>query len=110
MVKDIAHLEDAAMSTAEAEFMLVTALALEMIYLRRLLADLGLAMRCPTPVGEDNSACMEWTNCVVGARQRARHLELRVHHAHHALQAGEIRLYKVQSSEQLADILTRQLP
>ena len=50
-----------AMSTAEAEFMSVSALALEMIYLRRLCAALGLAMRPPTPVGEDNSACMEWT-------------------------------------------------
>ena len=33
-----------------------------------------------------------------------------MHRAHQAVQAGEIPLYKVQSSEQLADILTKQLP
>lgn len=99
-----------ALSTAEAEYMAVSASATEMIYLRRLCAELLTPMRRPTPIGEDNSGCIEWTNYVIGGRDRARHIDLRVHRAHQAVQEGDIHLYKVKSEDQLADVLTKALP
>ena len=81
-----------------------------MIYLRRLCAELLTPMRRPTPIGEDNSGCIEWTNYVIGGRDRARHIDLRVHRAHQAVQEGDIHLYKVKSEDQLADVLTKALP
>ena len=54
-----------ALSTAEAEYMAASVGAKELIYLRRLCAGLGNEMRGPTPVGEDNTACIEWANYAV---------------------------------------------
>ena len=51
-----------ALSTAEAEYMGLSASATEMIYLRRLCTVLLTPMRRPTPIGKDNSWCIEWTN------------------------------------------------
>jgi len=98
-----------ALSTAEAEYMAASVGAKELIYLRRLCAGLGNEMRGPTPVGEDNTACIEWANYVIGGRERAKHIDLRKHFAHAAVQNGEIVLYKVASCDQLADILTKAL-
>ena len=84
----------------------------ELMFLRRLCTNLGLPQRAPTPVGdngEDNSACIEWTNCIIGGRERAKHTDLRKHFAHQAVQDGEIHLHKVASADQLADLLTKSL-
>lgn len=98
-----------ALSTAEAEYMAGSVIAKELIYLRRLYINLGFSLRAPTPVGEDNSACIEWTNYVIGGRERAKHIDLRKHFAHQAVQDGEIYMYKVASADQLADLLTKSL-
>ena len=63
-----------------------------------------------TQIGEDNSWCIEWTNYVIGCRDRARYIDLRVHRAHQAVQECEIHLYKVKLEDQLADVLTKALP
>ena len=47
--------------------------ATEVIYLRNLLENMGLAQKSPTPVFEDNTACIEWGNHVIGGRERAKH-------------------------------------
>ena len=79
-----------ALSTAEAEYMAGSVVAKEIIYLRRLFENLGMQMKAPTPVGEDNSACIEWANYIIGGRERAKHIDLRKHFAHQAVQDGEM--------------------
>ena len=98
-----------ALSTSEVEYMAASVGAKEMIYLRRLMSNLGMPMRNATPVGEDNTGCIEWSNYVIGGRERAKHIDLRKHFAHEAVQNGEIILYKVPTRDQLADILTKGL-
>ena len=61
----------------------------EVIYLRQLLRDMGIE---PTPVYEDNTGCIEWTNNVLGGRERATHIDIRKHFAHEAAQLGHLRL------------------
>jgi hypothetical protein len=58
-------------------------------------------------VFEDNSACIEWGNNVIGGRERAKQIEIRKHFAHEAIQNGPMRLILVLTSRQLADILTK---
>ena len=60
---------------------------------------------------EDNSACIEWTNYIIGGlgRERSKHTDLRKHLAPQAVQDGEIHLYKVALADQLADLLTKSL-
>ena len=58
---------------------------------------------------EDNTACIEWTNNVIGGRERAMHTDIRKHFAHEAAQLGHLRLYRVSTADQLADLFTKSL-
>ncbi len=58
---------------------------------------------------EDNTACIKWANHVIWGRERAKHIDIRKHFAHEAVQNGHMRLYKIATEFQLADILTKAL-
>ena len=79
------------------------------MYLRALLRRLGFGQKKPTPIYEDNTACIEWGNNVIAGRERAKHIDIRKHFAHEVMQNGEMRLVKVSMKDQLADILTKGL-
>jgi hypothetical protein len=61
------------------------------------------------PVYEDNTACIEWGNNVIGGRERAKHIDIRKHFAHEVIQNGHIKLVRVSTTSQLADIVTKPL-
>ena len=61
---------------AQAEYYSASLGAVEVIYLRQLLLDMGFGPTSPTPVYEDNTACIEWTNNVIGGRERAKHIDI----------------------------------
>jgi hypothetical protein len=71
------------------------------LYLRKLLDQLGFAQQSPTPVYEDNTACIEWGNNIIGGRERAKHIDIRKHFANEVIQDGEMRLVRVPTSSQL---------
>ena len=73
-----------ALSSAEAEYYSASEMAIEIIYLRTLLANMQLRQSDYTPVFEDNTACIEWANQVIGGRERAKHIDIRKHFAHEA--------------------------
>jgi hypothetical protein len=62
-----------------------------------------------TPLYEDNNACIEWANNIIGGRERAKHIDLRKHFAHEKIQEGYIRMVRVDTSAQLADVFTKSL-
>ena len=70
---------------------------------------MGFAPTGWTPVYEDNNACIEWANNVIGGRERAKHIDLRKHFAHEAIQQGHLRLIRVDTADQLADVFTKSL-
>ena len=84
-------------------------MAIEMIHLHNLLANMGLPQEDYTEVFEDNTACIEWSNHVLGGRERAKHIDIRKHFAHEAVQNGHIWLYQISTEYQLADLLTKPL-
>jgi hypothetical protein len=79
------------------------------MYFRALLERLGIAQKAPTPVYEDNTACIEWGNNVIGRRDQAKHFDICKHFAHEVIWNGEMKLIKVLTTSQLADILTKGL-
>jgi hypothetical protein len=99
-----------ALSTAEAEYYSASSAAVEVIYLRNLLKSMGFGQSSWTPVYEDNTACIEWGNNVIGGRERAKHIDIRKHFAHQAIQFGHLKLVKVDTADQLADLFTKPLP
>jgi hypothetical protein len=98
-----------ALSTAEAEYYAASTAATEVLYLRNLIDRMGFAQRGPTPVYEDNTACIEWGNNVIGGRERAKHIDIRKHFAHEVIQNGHMTLVRVPTTSQMADILTKPL-
>ncbi len=56
------------LSTAEAEYYVALEMAIEIIYLRNLLENMGFSEKLDTPVYEDNTACIKWGNNVIGGR------------------------------------------
>ena len=98
-----------ALSTAEAEYYSASLAAVEVIYLRQLLKQMGFAPQSWTPVYEDNNACIEWSNHVIGGRERAKHIDIRKHFAHEVIKHGHLRLVRVDTSDQLADVFTKSL-
>ena len=70
---------------------------------------MGFAPKSWTPVYEDNNACIELSNNVIGGRERAKHIEIREHFAHEAVQNFHLRLIRVHTSKQLTDIFTKGL-
>ena len=87
--------------------MAVSDFAKEIIYLKSLLANLGFAQHGPTHVYEDNTACIERGNNVIGGHERAKHIDIRKHFAHEAIKNGHLILKKVPTTLQLADIMTK---
>ena len=68
------------------------------------------AVQYGLPQGADNTACLEWGHHVIGGRERAKHIDIRKHFAHEVIQREEMRLVKIDTSLQLADIFTKPLP
>jgi hypothetical protein len=93
-----------ALSTAEAEYCSASTAAVEVVYLRYLLKNMKFAPPTWTPVYVDNNACIEWSNNVIGARERAKRIGIRKHSAHAAVRNGHLRLVRVDTSNQLADV------
>ena len=87
--------------------MLVSDVTEEITYLRSLLRSMGFAQDGPTPVFEDNTACIEWGNNIIGGHERAKHIDIRKHFAHEAIQNGHMILQKVATISQPADIMTK---
>ncbi len=85
-------------------------MAVEIIYLRNLIRNMGLPQDDDTPVYEVNTAYIEWGNHIIGGRERAKHINIRKHFAHEAIQNRHTRLIRVSTDEQLADIFTKALP
>ena len=80
-----------ALSTAEAKYYSASLAGCEDLYLRDLLHSLGFTQKRPTPIYEDNTACIEWGNNVIGERERAKHIDIRKHFAHEVIQNGRQR-------------------
>ena len=72
------------LSTVEAEYYSASEAGCEALYLRALLCRLCFGQKKPTPIYEDNTACIEWGNNVIGGRERAKHIDIREHFAHDA--------------------------
>ncbi|CAM9782913.1 unnamed protein product, partial [Heterosigma akashiwo] len=56
-------------STVEAEYLALRSAVKDIMWLRHLLVDLGCPQQDPTPVVEDNSACIEWANDLVVSKK-----------------------------------------
>ncbi|CAM9862940.1 unnamed protein product, partial [Heterosigma akashiwo] len=95
-------------STVEAEYLALCSAVKDIIWLRHLLVDLGCPQHGPTPVVEDNSACIEWANDLVVSKKN-RHFHVSYHLAKEQVSIGTIKMFYIRTHDQVADILTKAL-
>jgi hypothetical protein len=97
------------LSTAEAVYYSASEGAVQALDIRGLVISMGFDSEGWTPIHEDNNACIEWGNNVIGGRERAKHIDIRKHFAHEVIQNGHIRLVRVDTADQLADVFAKSL-
>ena len=98
-----------ALSTAEAEYRAATLAGKEIAWLRGLLLELGQVQTTPTPMYEDNRACILMVeNPIVSGRNK--HIEIDCHFIRGLYKRGEVKLIAIGTKQQRADIMTKNLP
>jgi len=97
-----------AQSTAEAEYTALAEATKDSVWLRRLLRDYGYRVKTIT-IHEDNMACIQMVDNPVFHR-RTKHIEVRAHVTRDHVSRGDLSVQYVETSKQLADILTKPLP
>ena len=98
-----------ALSTAEAEYRAATLATKVVVWMRRLLGEVGFPQTSPTPMYEDNEACVKMVeNPIVSKRNK--HIELDCHYIRQEYKLGSIRMVRVGTTDQRADLMTKNLP
>jgi Reverse transcriptase (RNA-dependent DNA polymerase)/gag-polypeptide of LTR copia-type len=97
-----------ALSTAEAEYMALTAAIQEAVYLRQLLTDLGEKPAGATVINEDNQGCIALSrnSMTVG---RSKHIDIKYHFSREKVESGEVDVQYCPTEKMLADQLTKPL-
>jgi hypothetical protein len=98
-----------ARSTAEAEFRSMAHGVCEVLWMRILLMELGLFKGTPLMLYCDNKTAIDIANNPV-QHDRTKHVEIDRHFIKEKLESGIICMPYVNSSNQVADILTKGLP
>ena len=96
-------------STTEAEFVALAEAAKEAIWLRRLLASLGLRQSVPTPIFCDNQSAIRLVKNPE-FHKRTKHIERKYYFSREKFEKGDIDVKYVSTKSQLADIFTKGLP
>ena len=95
-----------ALSTAEAEYVALSAATQKAIWLRRLLTNVGEPLKDPIVINEDNQGAIAMAKIPVG-HARTKHIDIRYHFVREGVQNGAIILKYVATGKMIADILTK---
>ncbi|GJS48325.1 retrovirus-related pol polyprotein from transposon TNT 1-94 [Tanacetum coccineum] len=94
-----------ALSTTKAEYMAMTEAVKEAIWLQGLLGELGIKQKFVTMHSDSQSAIHLAKNQVYHARTK--HIDVRYHFIREILEEGGVRIQKIHTSKNPADMLTK---
>ncbi|PKU70877.1 Retrovirus-related Pol polyprotein from transposon TNT 1-94 [Dendrobium catenatum] len=95
-----------AKSSTEAEYRSLSAAASDVLWLRRLTAELDMPQSSPTTIYCDNTSAMAIAKNLV-FHGRTKHIEIDYHFIRQQISSGNIQLAHISSKDQIADILTK---
>ena len=95
-------------SSMEAEYIACFLVVQDVIWIRQLLSDLGIARSRPTPVYIDNMSARQLAINPVH-HQRSKHIDVKFHWLLNAVSDESVILIHVDTTEQRADFLTKTL-
>lgn len=98
-----------ALSTTEAEYQALTEAAKEAIWIRMYLEELGHIQQNPTVILGDNQSSQALAKNPVH-HARTKHIDVKFHFLRQHVEEHRIYLQYIQTTEQLADLLTKGLP
>ena len=98
-----------ALSTCEAEYIALCDAVKQAVYFRHLLKDLCFPITESTPIYEDNTACISTTSTHF-TTERTKHIETQYHYTRDKILDQTVKIIKVPTTDQLADIFTKILP
>ena len=93
-------------SSVEAEYRAMATTTVEIVWLRWLLADLGVSLFAATPMYCDNKSAIQIAHNAV-FHERTKHIEIDCHFVRHHLQLGTISLPFLPLTLQLVDFFTK---
>ncbi|POM72955.1 Integrase catalytic core protein [Phytophthora palmivora] len=96
------------LSSTEAEYMALNDCIKEVVWMRRLLEDIGAEKHGPMVIYDENQGAMALAKNV-GYQARTKHIDIRYHFIHEKIANGEVELTYDESKNQLADFLTKSL-
>ncbi|GJZ01583.1 retrotransposon protein, putative, ty1-copia subclass [Tanacetum coccineum] len=96
---------------AQAEYMAASEAAMEAVWIRKFVGDLGVMPSIKEPINMycDNSAAIIFAKDS-GIMKGARHFLRRYHFVREQVESGEIKILKVHTDDNLADPFTKALP
>ena len=97
------------LSTTEAEYRVLTDASKDIIYFRRLLAEIGIENSEPTSIMSNNQSCIRLVENPV-LHSRTKHIGLQYHFIREASKSGEVHVNYIPTNYQQADFLTKPLP
>jgi hypothetical protein len=98
-----------ALSTAEAEYIALTAVMREILYLQALIAELYEPVIPPIPVYCDNQGALALTTNNK-FHTRTKHIDIRYHYVRSLVRSGLLDLQYCPTEDNIADIFTKVLP
>jgi hypothetical protein len=95
-----------ALSTMESEYIAACDSSREVIWLRRLLHELGIKQTNPTPLLCDNESAISLTRNPE-SHKRSKHIDVRYHFIREQISKKNVEISYVNTKEQLADVFTK---
>jgi hypothetical protein len=97
-----------ALSSTEAEYIALSDAVREAQFLRQLLLELGYPQAGPTPIYQDNQACIAMAKNDSFSK-RTKHIDVRHQFVQDAVKEGLVRIEYMHTSQMPADCLTKPL-
>lgn len=97
-----------ALSSTEAEYVALSAAAMEATWIRMFLEELGFAQEEPTTIHIDNQSAIAIAENPIH-HARTKHINIKIHHVRDLIQDGTIRLQWCPTGDMVADIFTKPL-
>jgi hypothetical protein len=95
-------------STTEAEYVAACDGSKEAVWLRKLFEELGCEMIQPTILFEDNNSCIAQTENPLH-HKRTKHIDVYYHYTRQMVEEDIVVLKRIDTSDQVADMLTKPL-
>ena len=98
-----------ATSSTHAEMRALFTAVKDLVFLIGLFEELGFTVTLPVTVYEDNNACVILANQEIGPNKKIRHFLMIVEYCRQQVYLGNIRVEHIDTEENIADILTKNI-